>query len=662
MDHHQRTHTPETEENRSEKSYYHPNSADTTFYTPNPRSDYHPRDHNIKHEEQGTYAYDTPRSSAPADHTETPHGQRYNHYVKNEPALEDSAAIDPALFGLGAPAAIHTPPTTSSSRHTSPTTVETKFETPPSTLHSTPEATPSKPVVVPETPRDKVVATSSEEVDSIGAFKAALERHFPGSITGSGKTLIVQSPLSYKHTFGRDWLGKKYRDSLVERPERLRATSLGIAAAIAHNPKKFEIEESVREASLDSEHVVAVHGAAYVKALAQLCYDATDKLRDGKVELPPTWPEGDIYLSPETINALRGVVGAIERGVDALYDSDVAQDLQGLSIGERNGHAGTSNTFSQTFINVRPPGHHCHACDPSGFCLINNAHVAIQYAAKSYGVTHAVILDFDLHHGDGSQDICWSQAETATDAGATQQSPEPEIKKSYAAPSVGYFSVHDINSFPTELGFATPEALKDASTCLMGHGLAIWNVHLQPYETEEEFWELYRKYGVLFEKANEFLYNAQSLAKQEGKTFRPLVVLSSGFDASEHEGKGMQRHSVNVPVEFYHRFSKDSAALSSHYSGRLISLLEGGYSDAALSTGVWSHLTGLVGGDWSPEIGSTATARETEKVCRNKDSRTRKGNNILESLRLGKLLWPDVGLPPAPSTRSRRPRAINQTL
>ncbi|CAG84243.1 YALI0A20834p [Yarrowia lipolytica CLIB122] len=623
-------------------------------------------------------AYYTPHTRSAPGGEDMSHGQRYNGYIKQEPGLEDGAAIDPALFDMGASGTVSSVPPSAphsghSSRHSSPAIPSTQFQTPHVSHRNTPEATPLKlatpeatplktetPAVVPETPVHKIVATSSDDYDAVTSFKIAIDKIYPGCFSGTAQTLIVQSPLSYKHTFGRSWMGKKYKDSLVERPERLKATSLGVGAAIANNPGKFEIEESVRQANLSSEHVTAVHGVEYINLLEKLCLESKDKLEAGQLELPPGWPEGDIYLSPETLTALKGVVGAVERGVDALYDSDVSETLQKLSIGDTPPPEGKTSTFSQAFVNIRPPGHHCHACDPSGFCLINNAHVAIQYAAKQYGVTHAVILDFDLHHGDGSQDICWSQVNVGADT-TPEHTPEPEKKHSYPSPTIGYFSVHDINSFPTELGYATPDALRNASTCLMGHGLAIWNVHLEPYETEEEFWQLYRKYCVLFEKANEFFFRAQREAREAGLEFKPLVVLSAGFDASEHEGKGMQRHSVNVPVEFYHRFSKDSAALASYYKGKLLSLLEGGYSDAALSTGVWSHLTGLLGREWNADIGSQATARDAEKVCRNKESRTRKGDNILDSLRMGKLLWPDVGLPPPPSTRTRRPRAANQT-
>ena len=79
------------------------------------------------------------------------------------------------------------------------------------------------------------------------------------------------------------------------------------------------------------------------------------------------------------------------------------------------------------------------------------------------------------------------------------------------------------------------------------------------------------------------------------------IFLSAGFDASEWESDGMQRHKVNVPTEFYARLTRDvvkiAAEEGSAVDGRIISVLEGGYSDRALCTGVFSHLSGLAGGD-----------------------------------------------------------------
>lgn len=74
-----------------------------------------------------------------------------------------------------------------------------------------------------------------------------------------------------------------------------------------------------------------------------------------------------------------------------------------------------------------------------------------------------------------------------------------------------------------------------------------------------------------------------------------LLFLSCGFDACEHEYASMSRHQRKVPVTFYHRFARDTRAFAERYAkGRVISVLEGGYSDRALTSGALAHLSGLV--------------------------------------------------------------------
>ncbi|OLL22539.1 Histone deacetylase HOS3 [Neolecta irregularis DAH-3] len=188
------------------------------------------------------------------------------------------------------------------------------------------------------------------------------------------------------------------------------------------------------------------------------------------------------------------------------------------------------------------------------------------YAVENYGVTRIAILDFDLHHGDGSQEIVYRLNES-----------EKDIK-------YGYFSLHDIESFPCENG--DREKIFGASLCLDGHGQYIWNVHLEGYKLQEEFDKLYQdKYSVLFTHAFKFLSQ-----HTKGKT---LVVLSAGFDASEHETPAMQRHKVNVPTLFYDRFTRDSVILAEKTNSKILSVMEGGYSDRAIISGVMSHLSGL---------------------------------------------------------------------
>lgn len=480
-------------------------------------------------------------------------------------------------------------------------------------------------------------------------------------------TLVILSPSSYDHVFSRSWVPKGQKSSIVERPQRLMACSIGIGAAIAQAPEKFELRASYRKPNLcDSSHVRKVHGINWAPRLYQLCKDSKEKLDKKQIEVPPEWHSGDIYLTPGTVNALEGVVGAVEEGIDALFSEKSA-------------------SFDQVFVSVRPPGHHSHTCAPSGFCLINNVHIAIQYAASTYGVTHAVILDFDLHHGDGSQDICWKLAgleDPEDDTGDSTVSSSAEKSLS----NIGYFSLHDINSFPTETGYATAENIKNASVCLMAHGMCVWNVHLEKYTTESDFMRLYdSKYSALFTKAREYLAHSKRghYAEQEAAAaqaqrgargrsrnshplpekplipFKPLILVSAGFDASENENINMRRHGVHVPTSFYNRFTKDAVSLARDYSdNKLISLLEGGYSDGALSTGIFSHLTGLAGLDLASSRCKPEVTKKFEEGCklkwdvntflkRPRSSSTSRGligddeyTWLASGVSLGRLLWP----------------------
>jgi histone deacetylase HOS3 len=474
------------------------------------------------------------------------------------------------------------------------------------------------------------------------------------------QTLIYLSPLSYKHVFSRPWVNKRYISTIVERPQRLMACSLGIASAMTMLPNHFKLEAVTKRSSLLSPHVTRVHGRLFAEQLYSLCEDSPAKFSQGKLEVPEDWNYGDIYLAKESISALEGVVGSLEEAVDTLF--------------KRQDH-------DQVFLTIRPPGHHCHPCVPSGFCLINNVHIAIQYSKEQYGVTHACILDFDLHHGDGTQDMCWRLAgykgeytkedpfEYVRQQSGAEEAPksvysspkksgrkktsdnnpnnQPAVDPATAPIKLAYLSIHDINSFPTEAGYATEENIKNASLCVDAHGLYLWNVHLEPYTDEADFAKTYDKYyRILFEKASQFLRRAKQQSAIDHTPFKPLIVLSAGFDASEYENQGMQRHGASVPTSFYNRFTRDAVLLANDYSnGKLLSLLEGGYSDAALSTGILGHLTGLVMHPWESSWGSENVAKSFERGCKLKwtaaanvsDGQPQWLNNGIE---LGRSLWP----------------------
>ena len=284
----------------------------------------------------------------------------------------------------------------------------------------------------------------------------------------------------------------------------------------------------------------------------------------------PKLHEGDLYLCSESLNALQGALGGVLDAVDAVF---------------------AENGPQRAFVCIRPPGHHCSASYPSGFCWLNNVHVGIAHASAMYGLTHAAIIDFDLHHGDGSQAITWDHNAKIS----SMPKNTPASKKT----SIGYFSLHDINSYPCEYG--DEDKVRNASLCLENaHGQSVWNVHLQPWKSDLDFWDLYEnRYSALIAKARDYLRVHTDRLRASPSHPRPkaAIFLSAGFDASEWESSGMQRHKVNVPTEFYARFTRDVVHLAEEaglgVDGRVISVLEGGYSDRALTSGILSHLSGL---------------------------------------------------------------------
>lgn len=530
---------------------------------------------------------------------------------------------------------------------------------------------------------DIELARFNKTFDEFISANPQIKAESPKFRSDSDQTLVLLSPYSPEHAFGRKWVSKSYLATIFERPQRLLAACIGVSAALTMFPYFYKVANSTKKGSLFSDHVVKVHGRNWPRKLFELCIESHEKLKEDQLEVPEDWNVGDIYLTPKTITALEGVLGTIETAVDSLYGSE----------NEANNH-------NLAFVLLRPPGHHSHACLPSGFCLLNNAQIGIEYAFDKYGVTHCAILDIDLHHGDGSQDICWERSGFIGDYGKTDdefydanENPRNEYGKKFALyPKVGYFSLHDIKSYPTESGYATKENIKNASLCIMDHDLNLWNVHLQEWSSEEEFYKHYQtKYVAVLNRANQFLNLAKKqheqnyasylsdlskynkyllkphLYKQQIRkpipppSFKPLIVISAGFDASEYENPQMQRHGINVPTSFYATFTKDVVKLAKiHTGGKVISFLEGGYSDGALVSGIFSHLIGFTNNQkydddnddllWNETWGAEQVIKELSKGCKRSWSPYKNPKSDVtiwtnEVIKLGRAMMPNSILP-----------------
>lgn len=488
------------------------------------------------------------------------------------------------------------------------------------------------------------------------------------------KTAVVLSPLLAEHAFGRTWVTKSYLSTIFERPQRLLAALVGVAAAVTMFPFYYALTNSTKRGLIFAPHVLRVHGKQWPQRLFELCLDSHDKLGAGELEVPPDWNTGDIYVVPKTINAIEGVIGTIETAVDKLY---------GLK----------DHNHNLAFAVIRPPGHHLHACLPLGFCLLNNVHIGIEYAHAQYGVSHCAILDIDLHHGDGLQDICWERAGFFGDYGKEEDDPPRDDygKRAAMYPKVGYFSLHDIKLYPTELGYATKDNIRNALTCVMDHDLAIWNVHLQEWATEDDFYKLYHtKYVQILNRANQFFNQAKKAYEKEyaeyvqerakydkrdrkdtaghsrglsagsngsgtrpvaPQPFKPLLIILAGFDALEYENAGMQRHGINVPTLFYAQFTYDAVKLAKlHTNGKVVSFLEGGYLDGALATGIFLHLIGFNNDDellWNALWGTEQVMKELTKGCKKTWAPYKRPQQDVtiwanEVIKLGRLMMPNA--------------------
>ncbi|KAH7919586.1 Arginase/deacetylase [Leucogyrophana mollusca] len=416
------------------------------------------------------------------------------------------------------------------------------------------------------------------------------------------------------------YIRSRDNSGIVERPERLRAVKVGIAAAIARiedavagapkasaEPAEDDLAAALERLALAPDAAITeirvptiavtqstasvdllkheavkyihgdVDGDVYLENLSAWCRDSQINISKNGTEIPDGLPPLDLYLCPGSIDAIQGAVGAVCEAVDAVIAGTRQPALKQDTHSER------------AFVAVRPPGHHCGEDTPSGFCFVNNVAIGAAHAHLKHGIRRIVILDIDLHHGNGTQSIIWQiNEETYRQTLETEQTPGEPVKQ--RGPEIYYGSIHDILSYPCEDG--KPAFVQAASTSIHGsHGQHIENIHLQTYDSDDHFWDvLYKdRYSKLLSKAKDFLDGTG------GPGDDVMIFISCGFDACEHEYPSMSRHNRKVPTSFYRRFTQDTCALADRYAlGRLVSILEGGYSDRALTSGTMAHLCGLV--------------------------------------------------------------------
>ncbi len=289
-----------------------------------------------------------------------------------------------------------------------------------------------------------------------------------------------------------------------ERSDRIRAVDKVLAS------ERFGalIREDAPE--VDLEAVLRCHPADYVHAIEEA------NPRSGLVQL-----DADTTMSPGTWEAVLRGAGAATRAVDAVLKGEV----------------------NNAFAAIRPPGHHAETKTAMGFCFVNNAAVAARHAQKAHGMGRVAIVDWDVHHGNGTQDIFWKDA------------------------SVMYCSTHEMPLYP---GTGAKDERGDFDT--------IVNAPLKAGDG-----------GEAFRAAFEGLIVPRLLA------YAPeLVIISAGFDAHWRDPLA----NINLDeADFAWATAKLMDVAASTAGGRVVSLLEGGYDLQGLAGSVGAHVGVLMSGE-----------------------------------------------------------------
>jgi acetoin utilization deacetylase AcuC-like enzyme len=266
----------------------------------------------------------------------------------------------------------------------------------------------------------------------------------------------------------------------------------------------------VREASplAEIEVIARAHPEVYVTSIRDMAP------REGLVRM-----DADTVMSPGTYGAaLRGAGGAVQ-AVDEVMTGKVAN----------------------AFVGMRPPGHHAERTRAMGFCFFNNAAVAARHAQAKHGAERVAIMDWDVHHGNGTQDIFWRDS------------------------SVLYASTHEMPLYP---GTGALSERGDFDT--------IVNAPLRAGDDGDVFREAFET--VILPRID---------------AFRPdLLIISAGFDA--HWRAPLASHSL-TEADFGWATRKLMDLADRHCDGRVVSVLEGGYDLEGLAKSVAAHVDALMG-------------------------------------------------------------------
>jgi len=227
--------------------------------------------------------------------------------------------------------------------------------------------------------------------------------------------------------------------------------------------------------------------------------------------------DGDTIVSPGSKDATSDAVGSIITAIDGVQNKN----------------------FKNAFCAVRPPGHHAEKNKAMGFCIYNNVAVGANYLINKYKLKKVAIIDFDVHHGNGTQDIFYDNEK------------------------VLYISTHQYPYYP---GSGTNDE--------KGKNNNILNIPLPAGTTSEEY------------------LNAYEFVLKKIKEFRPeFILLSAGFDAHKDDPLAQ----LQLESKDFYSITKRTLELSKQYcDGKVVSILEGGYDLLALQESTEMHVKALL--------------------------------------------------------------------
>jgi acetoin utilization deacetylase AcuC-like enzyme len=309
-------------------------------------------------------------------------------------------------------------------------------------------------------------------------------------------TLLYSDPLFLEHETGRH----------VETPARLRA--------ITGRLQQAGLDRRCAAGSyrpLTEEAVATVHDPLQVRRARELAEHGGGRL------------DPDTVVSPESFKVALAAAGACVAGVEAVL-------------------RGTDRT---ALCLVRPPGHHATPTRSMGFCLFNNIALAAHHAQTAHQVNRILVVDWDVHHGNGTQDIY------------------------YEDPQVMFFSIHRFG-----MGFYPGTGNIDETGQGRGLGFTL-NSPVRWGTSRREHRDRFRA----------------GLEKAAAKIRPELVLLSAGFDAHVRDPLG----GMALETEDFASMTRDVRDVAgTHARGRLVSCLEGGYDLEALAESVEAHLAELL--------------------------------------------------------------------